>query len=291
MSTKRLDRTVIEGGRYGRNKWERRESHKTLRAAEKNYLADILKDPDNFDEEIIEEIKPVYKEFSDKLRPMYRWLKAQVGRKWSEVRSEVFQKFDTKTTAGRHITFDHLLSSVVDTRSGWDDRGRVAANQTSYSERYLDFFVDDNDILRICPISKHGRYYYLIPMKEFETIGNWLNGRMIGEKGGILHWFIPNDGIWKCLWSREMEKTKYGNREGSLGLKYYTIVNGTYQEKLVNSWGFQQTLTRSGEYWKWIENPAGFKQRGPLTEEEAKYFRSLDKKIKEEILSFGKVRF
>ena len=112
MSKKNLARTAIEGGRYGRNKWERRYSHRTDRAAERNYMSKVEHDVEYFDDYDIKPSAPVYKEFKDKLSPMYRWLHAQVGRKWDEVRSEVAEKFDTRTTAGRHITYDHLLSSV-----------------------------------------------------------------------------------------------------------------------------------------------------------------------------------
>jgi hypothetical protein len=54
----------------------------------------------------------VYQGFDDKLGPAYRWLEAQSGRPWNKVRSELFARFDTRTTAGRHIVFDHLLRSV-----------------------------------------------------------------------------------------------------------------------------------------------------------------------------------
>src|SRR5580698_1849205 len=112
MSTKNIAHTVIEGGRHKSNKWDRRHSHADVRAKLKNYLADVMKDIEVAYEEDVEPIEPVYQGFTDKLRPMYRWLRKQAGRPWDEVRSEVFEKFDTRTTAGRHITFDHLLKSV-----------------------------------------------------------------------------------------------------------------------------------------------------------------------------------
>lgn len=290
MSTKKLERTVIEGGRYGRNKWERRESHKTLRAAEKNYLTDVLKDPENFEEKIIEKIQPVYQGFTDKLRPMYRWLASQVGRKWSEVHKEVFEKFDTKTTAGRHITFDHLLSSVVDTLSGWDDRGRIAANQKSYSDRYSEYYVDPDGILCKCASREHTNYTYLKP-EQYQVICDWLAGRMIGEHGGVLYWFSPVEGIWKCEWSKVTEVTKYGNQESLLGLRYFNEVKSPYLEMFKDSWGYTYSVNRTGLHWEVIKNPAGFKQRAPLTQDEAKHFRLLDKKTQQQILNYTKGRF
>lgn len=152
MSTKNLARTVIEGGR--RNVYERRKTSKDLRAAERAYLSKINLDWEKWDEEAEPEITPEGKEFSDKLSPMYRWLDAQIGRVWDEVRSEVFAKFDTRTTAGRHITFDHLLSSVVDTESGFNKFGRIIDPEipTIKGERrylyYYDYYVDQKGIFK-----------------------------------------------------------------------------------------------------------------------------------------------
>ena len=41
-----------------------------------------------------------------------RWLRAQIGRPWNTVRSELVQRFDRRTTAGRHLLCDHLLHEI-----------------------------------------------------------------------------------------------------------------------------------------------------------------------------------
>jgi hypothetical protein len=149
MSTKNLAKTVIEGGRYGGNKYDRRKSSQEERVRAKEFCKKAKLDPEVAEEEVMEERQPVYKGFTDKLAPMYRWLDSQAGRPWSDVRSEVFQNFDTRTTAGRHITFDHLLRSVVETESGFDDRGYIAdpnIPKESSNNRiwwaYSDYYVD-----------------------------------------------------------------------------------------------------------------------------------------------------
>lgn len=296
MSTKKLERTVIEGGRGRYNKKERYESQAILRAEERNYLADVQKDPERFDEEIIEKLQPVSKGFTDKLRPMYRWLAVQVGRKWAEVHKEIFEKFDTKTTAGRHITFDHLLSSVVDTRSGWDQSGYHAANQTSFSNRYPRYYVDDLGVLCRATMGVYNRKRYKdLSPEEYRIISVWLNGRMVGEHGGVLYWFASPDGLWKCEWKKEYEQVKYyGEREGSLDLHYYVHTNGDYEQKVKNlwvPWGPPVVFKRQGYHWEWLKNPAGFKQRSSLNKNEVKYFRSFDKKTQDQILSYAKGRF
>lgn len=292
MSTKRLSKTVIEGGRVGRNKFDRRNSHAEQRAAERNFMSRVIKDPEHYEEIAEETLAPVYKEFSDKLGPMYNWLDAQVGRQWSEVRSEIAQKFDTRTTAGRHITFDHLLASVVDTLSGRDTRGYIAADKTHYSSRSYYYFVNGKG--ELAKNGTHESKFYEVSAQELAAAGEWLAGRMIGERGGVLYWFTNTDGLWKAEWSKELEKTPYGTREGLLGLKYFSEENETYEVKIdyIHSIGqFADTILRTGLHWKYIENPAGFKQRGALTKEETKHFKSLREGIRGEILSHGKERF
>lgn len=292
MSTKNLARTVIEGGR--RNVYERRKTSKDLRAAERAYLSKINLDWERWDEEAEPEITPEGKEFSDKLSPMYRWLDAQIGRPWNEVRSEVFSKFDTRTTAGRHITFDHLLSSVVDTESGFNKWGRIVdpeipvvndAKQRWY--RYPDYYVDQKGILQ-----KHddiSRNYWRRPypsQEECAEVEKWLENNIIGMKDGKLTWFCPTEGIWKA----EFEKSAYGYGHT---LKYYFRDNGLHTIKTyyTRPWGQgSYEFNHHGDFWNEIKQPWGYRQRGPLSVAEIKYFNSLKDRVKEQILAYGEGR-
>ena len=111
MSTKNLSRTVIEGGRSRYNRFERRHSNALERTWERQLSARLLAGADP--EEALYRRRPtVYAGFSDKLAPARRWLLRQVGRPWSKVRSELFARFDSRTTAGRHVLHDHLLRAV-----------------------------------------------------------------------------------------------------------------------------------------------------------------------------------
>lgn len=122
MATKNLARTVIEGGRHRQNKKQRYFAQGVARARVRDWLA-------HTDGDDAPAPRPkVYRSFDDKLAPATRWLRAQVGRPWDRVYSEIHQRFDTRTTAGRHIVYDHL---VRDVRSG---RG---------------FVVDTHGILRV----------------------------------------------------------------------------------------------------------------------------------------------
>lgn len=305
MATKNIARSALEGGRYGHNKWERRYSHNEERAEARDYCKKVMADPEWADEDFIEDIRPVMKEFTDKLSPMHRWLEKQVGRSWADVRSEVAEKFDTRTTAGRHITYDHLLREVVDTESGFDkfgimmnpnvdvvrDRGRY------YRGGYANYYVDECGILQEHPgsyknLKREGYYkYYRVSEDQFRAYGEWLNGNIIGEKDGKYCWFVPTDGIWKASWLEGPH-----NPYGGGALKYYLLDSGPYEKevRLPSSYRpegyYVVTDKKSGLHWESVEVPFGFRQRGELNKEELKVFMEINPRTREQILAFGKGR-
>ena len=111
MATKNLARTVIEGGRTRRNRWERRASNGVQRTNVRRVSGALVKGADA-DFAIYPVRKVVWPWFADKLGPAERWLESQVGRPWNKVRAELFARFDIRTTPGRHILFDHVLPDV-----------------------------------------------------------------------------------------------------------------------------------------------------------------------------------
>ena len=135
MSTKNLGRTVIEGGRTHYYQFQRQHTNAVERAnrhqLEHALVAGV--DPENA---VFVPRQPVYRDFADKLGPARRWLRSQVGRPWNKVRSELFARFDTRTTAGRHILFDHLLQEV-----------REPQNHFELFFRRREFWVSPHGIL------------------------------------------------------------------------------------------------------------------------------------------------
>jgi len=141
MSTKNLARTVIEGGRSGWSRFARRHSHALVRAREREVSHALGKGAD-FDALVYPKRDPVYRDFADKLGPARRWLRAQANRPWNQVRSELFARFDTRTTAGRHILFGHLLPEVeaIERYSGLTPRRRC--------------FIDAHGYLRVASVRR-----------------------------------------------------------------------------------------------------------------------------------------
>jgi hypothetical protein len=300
MSRKNLAKTVIEGGRVNSNKWDRRHSSKEERVRIKQYLHEVLRDIEHADEIVEPEREHVYKEFNDKLGPMYRWIESQVGRPWSEVRSEIFEKFDARTTAGRHILFDHLLSSIVDTESGFNQFGYLAdpsiptVKEKPYSYRsfYQEYFVNEEGIL--CKTKEYHKMYRKIyehvTEEEYRAAGEWLAGRIITEKEGVLYWCLPTDGLWKSSW---LDLNGSYDPHKGIKLKYYLFDNGLYQLPGMAPYVSESssfTGRTHGDHWEYVEHPFSFRQRGPLDEEEIKAFKSLKKKLQRQILEFGKGR-
>lgn len=208
MSTKNLARSIIEGGRVGRNKWERHNSHAEQRAQVRNYLKEVTLDPENYEEYDVEPTQHVRKEFDDKLGPIYRWLHRQVGRPWDEVRADVANEFDTRTTAGRHIVYDHMLNSV---QVGPEPQYRYSSTPedptTSYSKNA--FYVDDEGILCKKRYLGRRRYHGDAPRFDTKQIANWLSGRIVGRVGDKFFWFVPvgkgkkHRGVnheWRTVW-------------------------------------------------------------------------------------------
>jgi hypothetical protein len=170
MSTKNLARTVIEGGRGDHSRSIRQLGHGIDRAIARQALGQAHRLVD-LDEVVVPQRRSRDTSFRDKLGPVLRWLASQAGRPWDRVRSELFQRFDTRTTAGRHILHCHMLSLVEEPHL-WRPR----------------FHVDAAGILRhSIPLVRRRRTP--MPLSEAE-LHRWLAGRLVGQRGQALFWFV-----------------------------------------------------------------------------------------------------
>jgi hypothetical protein len=176
MSTKNLARTVIEGGRTSYNRFERRSSHGAARASARDITQRLTAGLDA-ESAVFPGRSHVYKQFADKLGPARRWLQSQAGRPWDKVRSDLFARFDIRTTAGRHIVFCHLLREIEPAR---------------YGRREL--WISDHGILRYEPrVRQRRRYGRYLDEPEAE-LRQWLGGRRVIEHGARLYWLTPTPG-------------------------------------------------------------------------------------------------
>jgi len=201
MGTKYLARTAIEGGRRSSQRDEEHEWTKSARVHWNQYCNQI-----RFDQELADSWQPDdrkcdwHKEFDDKLTPIYRWLQSRVGRPWAEVRHEIKTRFDIRTTAGRHIVYDHLIDRI---------KGAGSKEMSGYDSD--DWRIDENGILRglywkFNNQRKHRKRRNPIKRKAVrrrrwtnDQIWMFFRGRQVTKVDGIWHW---NDPYFddSCAW-------------------------------------------------------------------------------------------
>jgi hypothetical protein len=172
MSTKNLARTVMEGGRSRWSNRYRRQLNAGLRAQQRQALEALAFELD-LEGALMPRQQPAGRDFDDKLGPARRWLDRQVGRPWDAVRSDLLARFDTRTTAGRHIVFCHMLLWV----------------EGPYRSTRYGFAVDRHGILRRTSRKRlRHRWSEPLPCSSRELLG-WLGGRRVGARGDVLFWF------------------------------------------------------------------------------------------------------
>ncbi|HVW30570.1 MAG TPA: hypothetical protein VHC69_34680 [Polyangiaceae bacterium] len=133
----------------------------------------------DIDSALYEPRTPIRAYFHDKLAPAQRWMRSQVGRPWDKVRGELMLRFDTRTTAGRHIVFDHLLQSVQ-------------IDETATRFWPFDFKVDRYGILRELTRTRYRRPVSHPALPEPESmLLDWMDRRRVGERDTHLYWFVP----------------------------------------------------------------------------------------------------
>lgn len=174
MATKNLARTAIEGGRCGHYKMEVAARAAGERAATRAFLDRVARDPEDAEALADPRRIPVRVCFSDKLAPVYRYLDANCGRPWTNVREEMFQRFDIRTTAGRHIIFDHVLPDV-EARDRWWHR----------------YSIDRHGMLRKMPRRQYPKYEWF----DERPALRWLGDRRITRAGDRLMWWVPSKRI------------------------------------------------------------------------------------------------
>lgn len=173
MSTKNLARTIIEGGRRSVSKDARHDSNVKNRRAINQFCHTLGNDPESWDDADIPLRRKYYKEFDDKLGPVYKWLDSKVGQRWDDVHSLICSTFDTRTIAGQHIVYDHLIRSV-----------QTSLPVDRYN--YYKWFVDENGDLRAANRTKRSRYGK--PVYSMSELRAWTGFRKVIDHGNAQFW-------------------------------------------------------------------------------------------------------
>jgi hypothetical protein len=174
MATKNLARTAIEGGRCGYYQMEVAAQAGSERAATRDFLRKAARDRDDAEGLPDPRRRPVHVCFSDKLSPVYRYLDANCGRPWNKVREDLFGRFDIRTTPGRQILFDHVLTEVEEDRR--------------WRRRYT---IDRHGMLRKVADVHRPKYVWF----DERPVFRWLGDRRITRAGDRLMWWVPAKSI------------------------------------------------------------------------------------------------
>jgi hypothetical protein len=113
-------------------------------------------------------LRPVWKDFTDKLGPALRWLRAHVGERWDDVYAEIMSRFDTRTLPGRHIVFGHLIPFV---------------------EQHT-FHVDAAGILREAERLRF-RSTFVEQQRDDRKARDLAGRRRVAARGSAWFWFVP----------------------------------------------------------------------------------------------------
>lgn len=124
MSTKKLSRTAIEGGRTNKTKIDHRDSTRCERRAVRLLIAGAHGDAERLGDLAPPPREPIRADHADKLAPVLRWLYAHVGFTEDALETAVHRAFERRTVKGRHLVHDHLVRR----ERGW--RGGYPASQT-----------------------------------------------------------------------------------------------------------------------------------------------------------------
>jgi hypothetical protein len=268
MTTKLLSRTVIEGGRTGHYKAECHKRIRQERAAWRSQAQAIICDPEALDNDVPAKRVPVIPDFDDKLSPIYRFLESRVGRNWDAVRSELFEKFDTRTTPGRHVLFDHLLRDVAE--SPEPDPSRFGIRR---------FYRDANGILREEDYWKTNQWWppqQKVVRVDLHAVARWLGSVKVGRAGkGFARYIAANGSNVRAVVERHALAYAFVTESGAALRKDVPPTTTSYSRVLHH----EPTLVST------VRVP--FRQDGMLDADEAAHMRSLPESVQKMICALA----
>jgi hypothetical protein len=93
--------------------------------------------------------KSIYRDLTDRLKPLYGFLKKNAGRPWNDVFSEICEHADPRNIRGKHLR-DHVRLLVIGS-GGREDF-------LWWHWRHIAFYVDEKGILRYNGERKRYKY-------------------------------------------------------------------------------------------------------------------------------------
>ncbi len=192
MSTKNIARTVIEGGRTDRNTHERRQSNRIQRKEVRTITRSLsrLVDQESY---TLPDRPRIEKEHADKLEAAMSWLIHHgLGKTPPEIEALLLTRFNTKTIAGRHIVFEHLLLKLKPvSRPSKHKKEDVFFLRKVTTRKY---FAEERGFPR-----KHIFYRLglerLFEVRHRSRVAKWSVGYNDITHRRNFYWFLPENGF------------------------------------------------------------------------------------------------
>jgi hypothetical protein len=268
MSTKNLARTAIEVGRRGYNKWERNYSHRQERARARQWLSRVRQDPEVAEALVIKPRPHVMRDQDDKLSPVRKFLRSRVGRRWDDVHSEIVSRFDTRTIAGFHILYGHILEHMVE---HWWEEGICRYGGSPKKFYPGDLVVNEEGILTEIPKPNPARERARKDKveKERKDLLEWLDNRLVKKVGDDYFWMNPAKWNWEICQRRNAHQHgwpysyawswRWGIHRCS-PLFEHKLVDGSVQHRFPWLWEMGDRL-EGPEYYRWSQLSKFTRQR------------------------------
>ncbi len=203
MSTKNLARTIIEPGRSGSDKYERKAANKLERRVAKTFLRQVIKNKDLADLDPPMDTTRIWGSCPGwKVGPLQRWFNSQAGKSWNDVYSLVSSRWDVRTQDGRTIRdrlirysgvgkHHHISELWTTPPPGVDEDGLCHSNEDGWRSKYIGLpRVPYEPLTRSIWVRARGPQIH--PDKR---IAKWLNFRKVGRVGRVLFWYVPTRGV------------------------------------------------------------------------------------------------
>lgn len=142
----------------------------------------------------------------DHLKPLYNYLKSNVGRPWAKVYSEICKVADTRTFEGKHLR-EHIDREVLS-----EEAMIVLLGKRWWRSSYRDFYYDTKGILRRTGSDNIGHKSYwrdrhknpdqcVISSVPYVRInGCWFEGEYFTRPEDPLEWqYVPGERKMKLL--------------------------------------------------------------------------------------------
>lgn len=176
MAKRKLERSIIEGGRYLESKVSRRLANHNARTGAKQALRAAMRDPESWDDV---DISPGRKRTApryhfDRLGPLERWLVSRDACKWNDVYADLRAMFDSRSVAGWHALIHAVPVDAELLREGWT------------IHRYF-FRVDGSGVLRARQIRLIRKYVFEV---RWDT-KHWMGERRVMQRRGRCFWLEP----------------------------------------------------------------------------------------------------